>query len=242
MKLGGSFNNSFFQKSIDFIVKNTVANENITFVFTEECTIFYTEGLYGQLQVLNNLEIKSGQTHQSNPCVGILIKQSILQKLASKMKPFDTFEFLLVKGPKLKFYSHQYSFVCQVELVHQNQFRAEVNVPAALKFKLPDLKKYANVLSSLGETVTISLGDYMMLEQNEPGSKLCIKIRVEILELYENNGNPLRITVHTKALAKLFKSNLDHSVGCITQDFFGVYVQLPNDGWMILSLDTLIEG
>ena len=242
MKLCGTFNNSVFQKSVDYIIKNTLPCEIITLLFTNDQIIFYSEAIYGQLHVCNIQELESRHEFQSNPSIGISLKQSVLHKLSLKMKPFEFFEFVLLKGPKIKFFSHQYSFLCLVELVHPSQYRNEVNVPSALKFKLPDLKQYVDVLSNLGATVTISVAEYLILEQIECGSNLCIKLPIEIVELQLHSDNTFRITVHSNALSKLFKAQVENSVGCINNDFFGIYIQLPNNGWMILCLDTLIEA
>eukprot|EP00835_Amoeboradix_gromovi_P003152 NODE_198_length_15297_cov_0.486182.p8 type:complete len:269 gc:universal NODE_198_length_15297_cov_0.486182:9888-10694(+) len=241
MKLQGTINNGNFKKTMDFIVKNTSSTEDITLLFTNDCTIFYSEAIYGQLQITQSFVLESRHEYKSNPCIGVHLKQSTLQKVASKMKSFSSFEFILVKGPKLKFYTHQFSFSCIVDLVHPDQYRNEVNVPVALKFKLPDLRQYADVLSNLGDSVTISVGDYLKIEQRGIGSQICIKLPIEVVELFGVVGQVVHVTVHSKALAKLFKSQVENSIGCINDEFFGIYIQLPSDGWMILCLDTLVD-
>eukprot|EP00834_Sanchytrium_tribonematis_P003329 NODE_125_length_17255_cov_0.877827.p7 type:complete len:243 gc:universal NODE_125_length_17255_cov_0.877827:16870-16142(-) len=239
MRFRAAVDNAIFQKSIDHLIKNTSAQESIYFLFTEDCSIFYTEAMFGQISVFNSIDLSSKHIYKDAQCIGIQIKQPVLQKMAAKFKPFDTFELILVKGPKLKCFYNQYTFTCEVDLLHPTTFRDESEFPECLKFKLPDLRNYTTVLSTLGNQVKISVGNCLKLEQSEPESQTTISLPIEIIELHQDNSAIITATVLSSALARLFKSPIENSIGCLSEDFFGLCVDLPNHGWLLISLDTI---
>ncbi len=241
MLLRGSISSVDFLKSIDYIFKNGTKLDDITLLFTKDSVVFYSDIIYGNLDVFSNLELKSKHQFNGVESIGITMKLEMLNNVALKMKGFESFELMLIKGPKMKFYTHQFYLTCEVELLHPSSYRNEMCVPTALKFKLPDLKKYVGVLASTGDFVVISVGDYLMMEQEDNGMSICIKLAIEIVELQSNEGNVFKVIVPSTALHKLFKSHAENSIGCISKDFFGIYILLPKEGWMILSINTIVE-